>query len=447
VVVTGTVDRAEPGSEDPRERIARSEASSPPTPSTLTDAPDDAATRRLDAIDHIVVLMLSGRSFDHMLGYLSLPAGALGGNGRRDVDGLRRVQAAPSWHLEDTALTGQCEGDPTLGFYDGDDLPVYDHLASQYCVVDRWFSSTNDGAWSNRVFAIAGRAPERPDRSPDSFSSLPSFPRHLDEAGVPWRWYSYFPGTLRAVDPRYRLGSCERFSFVDSRKLSANGTALELGPSFLEDAAHGRLPAVSWIDPCFGELRVLASTSNDDSPHSDVLAGQDLVLMVYNALCSAPTWERTLLIVTYDDAGPFYDHIPPPESLGTRVPALLVSPLVGPGVSSTDLLDASFHFDHASIAKTILTRFCRRGGQVPAMSDRVAGANHLGHLLSEDPPRPEPADYSELAALMASWQQRWIADRYRGAPPTMPFSPSEFQRSIFGMTRRLHDAGLPAAHP
>src|SRR5512142_1093565 len=71
-----------------RQLIDIAAAEVPPAPSERIPAPDDPAARRLDQIDHIVVVMLENRSFDHMLGYLSLPA-ALGGRGRADVDGLR----------------------------------------------------------------------------------------------------------------------------------------------------------------------------------------------------------------------------------------------------------------------------------------------------------------------------------------------------------------------
>ena len=183
-----------------------------------------------------------------------------------------------------------------MGYYDAHDLPVYDHLATEYCVVDRWFSSVPGATWPNRLYSLTGQAAgTRDDISPPIYS-LPAFPRYLDQFGVDWRWYSFDPGTLRAVDPAYRLSQHHRFAFVDTRKLStkerAAGELTEEGPSFLDDVAAGRLPAVSWIDPRFKDLRVLGPDSNDDHPPSDVLAGQDLVLTLYHALSSAPTGRR-----------------------------------------------------------------------------------------------------------------------------------------------------------
>ena len=483
----------------------------PPTPQERIPAPTDAAAGRLDRIDHIVVVMLENRSFDHMLGYLSLPA-ALGGKGRDDVDGLKGPgtnynehagQRYPIHHLDRTQFAGEVEDpdhsgqsvdqqlsnggqgfvenfaristeraqklnapvpDPGLvmGYYDSDDLPVYDHLASEYCVVDRWFSSVAGATWPNRLYALAGQAAgSRDDVNPPIYD-LPTFVRHLDECNVEWRWYSFDPGTLRAADPEYRLSHHDRFGFVDARKLSVAeevlGKLTEKG-SFLDDVAAGKLPAVSWIDPHFKDLRVLAPDSNDDHPPSDVIAGQDLVLTIYHALsANAASWAKTLMIIAYDEHGGFYDHVAPPpatddqpdfQRLGVRVPALLVSPLVAPGSTSTDLLGTHFHFDHTSIMKTIFTRFCQADGQIPAMSARAAAANHLGHLLGDGRPRPDVPDHSSASLAMTDWRVKYAEARFSN--PTAAAAPprelTDFQNGFYEMARLLREAGLPGGHP
>ena len=484
----------------------------PPTPARMIPAPDDEAAQRLDAIDHIVVLMMENRSFDHMLGYLSLPA-QQGGRGRGDVDGLtggeKNVDSASGVeyginHLEQTKYLGEAE-DPdhsghsvdeqvsagemsgfvtnfarisraraaklgqaapnpglVMGYYNADQLPVYDHLASEYCVVDRWFSAVPGATWPNRLYAVAGQAAgSRSDISPPLYQ-LPSCVRYLDQHQVDWRWYSFDPATLRAIDPMYRLSGHEHFAFVDQRKLSwqqvAAGELQEEG-SFLDDVAAGKLPAVSWIDPHFKDLGVLGPDSSDDHPPSDVVAGQDLILTIYHALTSSPVWQRTLLVIVYDEHGGFFDHVAPPaavdddhdfQRLGVRVPALLVSPFVAAGSSSTALLGREFHLDHTSIIKTILTRFCKdASGQIPAVTARVAAANHLGHLLSDGPARSEVADHSELAGQIVNWRKAWAEARFgdpvgAGGPPA---HLTDFQNEFFAMVRLLRQAGLPAGHP
>ncbi len=482
----------------------------PPTPTGTVAAPADEAAERLAPIEHIVVVMLENRSFDHMLGYLSLPA-ELGGRGRADVDGLRgtaqdfnllgsdryeihrltaekfkdetedpdhsgasvdeqlagdgggfvqnfaRISAARAAGLDEAAP------DPGLvmGYYDGEQLPVYDHLADAYCVVDRWFSSVPGATWPNRLYAMTGQsAGSRDDIDPPVYG-LPSFVRHLDQHGVSWRWYSFDPATLRLADPEYRLEHHDHFAFVDQRTLSLQeqiaGKIFEEEPSFLDDAANDKLPSVSWIDPRFKDLKVLGPNSNDDHPPSDLAAGQDLVLRVFHALRTSEAWKSTLLVITYDEHGGFYDHVAPPSAedenpefrrLGVRVPAILVSPYCQARSTSTGLLGPDFHFDHTSIIKTILTRFCSENGQIPAMTARVQAAAHLGHLLSSTR-RDEPPGHEQVAQTMTATQRPWLEARY--GDPVATGGPPErltaLQGGFYAAARLLRHAGLPAGRP
>jgi phospholipase C len=188
-----------------------------------------------------------------------------------------------------------------------------------------------------------------------------------------------------------------------------------------------------------------------------VLAGQDLVLTIYHALTSVPEiWSKTLMIVTYDEHGGMYDHVAPPAAvdddagfaqLGVRVPALLISPLVEPA-STAHVMAPDLHFDHTSIMKTIFTRFCVRDGRIPAMSARVAHAEHLGHLLRDGPPRSEVADHGDLVSRLDEWH---AALRQAGvehpAGGTTPRGLTDFQTGFYEMARLLRHAGLPGAHP
>jgi phospholipase C len=489
-----------------REMVELINAPIPPTPTGTVRAPADDAAGRLAPIEHIVVAMLENRSFDHMLGYLSLPQDK-GGAGRTNVDGLKgdeaEIYAGTTYgihHLDRTEFSSEAEDpdhsgrsvdeqlntgfvanfasiseqrahklgvqvpDPGLvmGYYDASDLPVYDHLAREFCIVDRWFSSVPGATWPNRLYAATGQAAGTRDDLAPPIYALPSFVRYLDEHNVSWGWYSFDPGTLRAIDPAYRFSNHHRFSFFDSRKLStgerAVGEVLEEHNSFLDDIEQDKLPAVSWIDPHFKDLRVLGPDSNDDHPPSDVIAGQDLVLTLFHALAShQKLWQKTLLIITYDEHGGFYDHVAPPaavdeehdfQRLGVRVPALLVSPLVAAGSTSTAVLGPEFHFDHTSIIKTIFTRFCQTDGQIPAMTSRVAAADHLGHLLT-DSARAEVVPYDHLAQSMQQWRTNWAKARFADpmAVAADPRPLTDFQSGFYDMARRLRHAGLPAAHP
>jgi len=470
----------------------------------------------LERIDHIVVLMLENRSFDHMLGYLSLEGG------RDDIDGLRagmanacagreyaihrlaatmlpderwdpnHSAAATDRQIGGGAMDGFAasyaatlaarrvpDADPgvVMGYHNAADLPVYDHLAEHFCVCDRWHSSVPGATWPNRLYAVAGSADGSRDDKRVPLYDKHSFVRHLDAAGVSWRWYSYDIGTLRCIDAQYLLGHHERFAYVQKLKLALEARAEELpfvdesAASFLEDAARGRLPAVSWIDPNFKDLNLVGSPPNDDHPPSDVAQGQELALLVYNALASGPGWERTLLLVVYDEHGGFFDHVPPPEHppddhpavfarYGVRVPALVVSPWVGARSVSSAL------YDHATIIRTILERFCpaeldhRSGaaalrhwledGHPHYMGRRVAAAADLGDLLDLGAPRAAPdrrALVDWLSKRHRARMRRLLEDAQGMLRPAEGHAITDLQAGLLVAQRVLYQRGHPPNQP
>jgi phospholipase C len=411
-----------------------------PTGFVKLDVDDSVAA--LDEIEHVVVLMLENRSFDHMLGYLSL--------GRRgaEVDGLQKGMANehggrsyPIFSLRRTAFTkaqdpchsGHCvdeqvangnggfaanyietREDPAatdpvvvMGYYDGGQLPIYDFLARHFCVCDRWFCSVRGATFPNRLYAVAGRAAGSRDNASPPVYHLPSFVRQLDEFGATWRWYTHeLFATIWAIDRDYLPKT-----FDNVRPFSSGPTA----DDFFSAARDGTLPNVAWIDPNFVDLGGPVG-SNDDHPPADVRAGQELVLRVFNALVRSPAWERTLLVITYDEHGGFFDHVEPPaaedddprpefHAYGPRVPAIVVSPRLRVPVSHE-------MFDHTSIIKTALARFCRNAdGLIPDMGARVNAANHLGALLDKAVQLPRPDE--EMLQILASKLGDWRADSLR----------------------------------
>lgn len=388
------------------------------------------ARELLEPIEHIVVVMLENRSFDHMLGYLALPEHRLEGHGElpADVDGLQpgftndhggktyeqepldedlflRRRVDPPHHAD--AVEMQVAGGTMGGFVDAlaaslsekkrpgdardpvvlstvmdyltpEHVPVYDHLARSFCVCDRWFCSVPGPTLPNRFFAVAGTVHDELDNVDlivGHFGKLASFFRHLDPTA--WRWYSSDPGILRAIDERFMFDDAhDHFAYFDQRT--------EVQPrSFLRDVLGepGELPAVSWIDPNFNMKAAFGIPfdgpgSNDDHPPAPVILGQKLVHKLYRALGQSRYWDSTLLVVMYDEHGGFCDHVPPPPGRGPRIPALLVSPHVRRGVCSAEL-------DHASVIKTILLRFGEPGA-IESMPPRVAQATDLSVALRDD---------------------------------------------------------------
>ena len=368
------------------------------------------------------------------------------------------------------------DADPgrVMGYYNAADVPVYDHLAREFAVCDRWFSSVPGATWPNRLYAICGRAAGSRDDLPLHLPPLynqPSFVRHLDAHGVSWRWYSFEGGTLRFADAHYKLGHHDRFAFFSKTNLNWQ-TELEVridteAASFLEDAARGSLPSVAWIDPNFSNFNPIGFQPNDDHAPADIKDGQELVLAVYHALATSPLWEKTLLIIFYDEHGGFFDHVAPPAApdddpemfgrYGVRVPALIVSPWVEPGSASHTL------FDHSSIIKTILLRFCsgaltqpkrhagvlawlKRAWHPRYMGTRVAHANDLGEFLTRTEPRPAPTRYALIQDAAAR-----AAARPAGAPidqDALARAPAtDLQIRIAAANRELRRLGHPANRP
>lgn len=415
----------------------------------------------LGTIEHIVVLMLENRSFDHMLGYLSLDRES-GGAGRGDVDGLTgadtnfNVYDGEHYAIEpfgQTGLTkdqdpchsGWCVGQQmangmggfaenyaaTRAYHDPGDVmryqieenvPVYDFLAREFAVCDRWFCSVPGSTWPNRVASLTGEAKSKDNAFPPLYNRK-SFVRSLPEE-VTWRWYSSDPGSLRLVDGKYRAGYEDNFAYVERQTLVQPRT-------FFKDVMSEDLPNVAWIDPNFVDLGGLQG-ADDDHPPTDVMAAQSFVLKIYQALSQSAMWKSTMWIIVYDEHGGFYDHVDPtglPEEFtsraefshhGPRVPALVVSPLIEPGAvfGSMQSDSSRFLFDHCSLAKTILLRFA--GGNYDGLPDRVASANDLGSILTADAPRQAPVIDDETVDRVAGWWGEQIASQLRHPLSNVP---------------------------
>ncbi len=389
----------------------------------------DYHLEKLDKIEHIVVLMMENRSFDHMLGFLSLPK-SKGGKARSEVDGLKAAKAhaikykgkiytpkpladkylgfpwdpCHDYKCVQKQLSNKNRGfiedfakshhqlfkklpltDPSLiiGYYTASQLPVYDNLAEQFCVCDRWFSSMPGPTIPNRLFAMAGTSDGETDNPP---------------LAVPFRSYdlkTIFEYLPPGIGKHFADDVSTLLYFKKHRKVKTLVNVLsDNSKSFFALAKKGELPAVSWIDPNFAAWPPGSQSGNDDHPPSNVQRGQNFVSQIYNALLKSKKWDRTLFVVTYDEHGGFYDHVTPPKAeddgwphlnrYGLRVPGLVISPWIGKRAVSHEI------FDHTSILKTILLRFCRqRDGSIPHMSKRVDAATPLSVLMTESQPRKD----------------------------------------------------------
>jgi phospholipase C len=182
---------------------------------------------------------------------------------------------------------------------------------------------------------------------------------------------------------------------------------------FLADAHTGALPSYSFIEPRYFTDLFLSRIPNDEHPPHNVVYGEQLIAAVYNAVRSSPCWKQTLLIITYDEHGGCFDHVPPPpavppdandqygfsfDTYGVRVPAVIVSPYVPPGskiraVTPGELgQPGAFPFDHTSIIATVRELFSL--GDALTARDQVApdllSALSLAVPTNDGPERVDP---------------------------------------------------------
>jgi phospholipase C len=424
---------------------ARAASATPPSPAPRTKA-IQRQERQPDPIEHVVVLMLENRSFDHMVGSLRSRFPTLDGIDPANpginldfTDGGRRYAQAPT---STTALAfdpkhelanvrtqldtgGPCGGFVTdfraayqtspaatqevMGYYDYGTLPVLHGLASAFTVCDRWFSSVPGPTWTNRLFVHSGTSlgkvemPDPPfDLNLHNYSQDTIFDR-LTAQNIPWRiYYGDVPQSL-VLRHQWRRANALKYRRLDAFFTQARGAA--------ED-----FPAYAFIEPNY------FVNQNDQHPPSDVLRGEVLLARVYNALrANEALWASTLLVILYDEHGGFYDHVYPSAAVppdqhddeyaftqfGLRVPALLVSPWVAAGPYKTEL-------DHTSLLKYLSDKW-----QLAPLGARAAQANSFADALlaerrTDTPERMlEPSIPTARAALAMPRREPRLNDLQR----------------------------------
>jgi len=177
----------------------------------------------------------------------------------------------------------------SIGYYTEPSVPFYGALASNYLACDRYFASILGPTFANRMFLWAAQT----DRLGDDveFSTLPTIFDRLAAAGVSHKYYFNNLPYLAFWGLKY-FGSTSLFG------------------NFLTEAAAGTLPAVSYVDPNYTILD--DGTGNDDHPHADIRNGEAFLSKVYHAVTSGPGWKNTVLIITFDEWGGFFEHVAPP---------------------------------------------------------------------------------------------------------------------------------------
>jgi phospholipase C len=331
-------------------------------------------------IEHIVVVMMENRSFDHYLGWLPGANGKQAGLTYRDRKGVAHTThhlttyqgcafADPDhsfeggrteWHSgrNDGWLRAGDNDTFSIGYYLPSDLSFYSKAARDWTVCDRYFSATMAETYPNRFYQHSAQT-DRLHNNTD-ISTMPTIWDRLADAGVSRRYYYSDVPFLALYGTKY-LPISAPFA------------------TFLTDARAGLLPAVSFVDPRF--LDEGSGTSGDDHPHADIRAGQYFLNQIYDAVRQGPGWKNTVLVINYDEWGGFFDHVPPrvvPDARpewgtglrGFRVPCLVMSPF------AKRRYVAHNEYDHTSVLKMIEWRH-----HLAPLTPRDAHARNLAEVL------------------------------------------------------------------
>ncbi len=201
----------------------------------------------------------------------------------------------------------------TMGFYTPVELPFYYQLAQEFAIDDTYFCSVLGPTFPNRSYLMAAT----------SFGHLDTSEIVPDRTRAPFLFYRPITGTIFDLLDHYGVswadysddmpqGSSFRNFLADPlhfRCFSQNCAFGNVKPfnSFLQDAQTGMLPAVAFVDPSFGVF----TAENDEHPPTDIRAGEAFVAQAIKAVRNGPDWGDSIIFVTYDEHGGFYDHVAP----------------------------------------------------------------------------------------------------------------------------------------
>jgi len=379
---------------------------------------------KLGDIEHIIISIQENRAFDHYFGtyrgvrgfddrsvrqpdgssifaqkgYPSGPGGRLlpfhidtnkGGDCTPDVDHGWPAQHASydggrndRWVPTHIASNGAAVGPSVMGYYTRADLPYYHALADNFTICDHYHCSVIGPTDPNHLYNFSGTLdPEGKHGGPQLSTDLKeghpyaftwtTMPERLQAAGVSWKLYTS-PDSNAINNVLYYFKNYE----TDPNLIRGAFGNTNWPADFAADVAAGTLPQVSWI---------LSPAVEEEHPASPITLGEFFTSQVIDILTSNPAvYAKSVLILTYDENGGFFDHVPPPApppgtpgeyltgtlpaaaggfrgpvGLGFRVPTIIVSPFSRGGFVASDV------FDHTSTLLLVEKRF---GVEAPNLS-------------------------------------------------------------------------------
>jgi len=415
-------------------------------------------------IHHVFVLMLENRSFDHMLGFSGITGTDAVTHSQTSVNGLTGTESndyagksypvtqgadvtmpldplhefldvleqlagpgatyppgGPYPPIDNSGFVadyagagGQANPGEIMKCYTASELPVLNALATDFAVCDNWSSSMPGPTWPNRFFAMAPSAGGL-DRSP----SPDQIVKWETVDGFSFEHGSLFDA-LSANEHEWRIYRGDVGPPAGSLPIAGALKGVQLprdvwNYSRFASDLQGDYPCeFTWIEPNYGSaLDDSYRGGTSQHPVDDITAGEWLIKHTYEAIRNSPVWQSSVLIVTWDEHGGFYDHVHPGAAVqpadkittpgpvnqfgfvfdryGVRVPAVIVSPF-----TPANVIDHRA-YDHASIPATVERLF-----GFPALTQRDAAAADVTTLLSLTSPRDTPTTLPNPASTGAT---------------------------------------------
>jgi phospholipase C len=376
--------------------------------STLSDAKPQSQqlsallpSPELSGIEHVVVVMMENRSFDHLLGWMPNVNGRQAGLSYPDNNGNLQPTHRLNYYVgcshpdpDHSYAGGRSEYDNgkmdgwlrtssndsfCIGYYEQADLPLFGTLALNFTTLCNYFPSILSSTFPNRVFQHAAQT-DRLSNTLD-ISSLPTIWDRLQDAGVSCRYYYSNVPFLALWGTKY-LGISSLYE------------------QFALDVATGELPAVSFVDPWFTILD--DGLGNDDHPHADLRKGEIFLREIVTTLAASPLWKNTVIVINRDEWGGFFDHVVPPRViapnnvdtdlvngqalLGCRVPTIIVSPFARGNPAKPTI--NSLLYDHTSVLKLIEWRWNLEPLTARDASDEIGNLAFALNFQSQDTSLP-----------------------------------------------------------
>lgn len=389
-------------------------------------------------IKTIVVLVMENRSFDHMLGYLNRRNPNIDGLSGAEFNVVDEAGQPRTLYVSDTAefvdpdpghsyqaIEEQIFGPekkfldppPMSGFatnaeqtrpgmsknimsaFRPEVVPVTTALATEFAVFDRWFASVPSSTQPNRFFVHSATS-----------HGLMSNDENQLAAGLPQRTIMEDIADAGLTFGVYYQNLPTLLFYSNMRLAKYSNNFIDYDPHFKADAAAGKLPNYVVIEQRYFDMG--SSPANDDHPSHDISQGQLLLKEVYETLRASPQWESLLLVITYDEHGGFYDHVPTPvigvpspdgitgvagsytfnfDRLGVRVPTIVVSPWIQQGFvehKAAGPMAPFSQYEHSSIPATVRKLFNLPS---PHLTAREAWAGTFDHLVQTSPRTDTPA--------------------------------------------------------